>query len=205
MKANSDEKKRLIKTCEQQTDIIEKLTEEYEEIKSQNAYLREIKRGHEVARKMSRDNRGELCDLKTKIKLLEQHICAVNSQKIEMKAETLYHKQEKMRIADILKAIRCTVKSALKGEEDPSDDLAFRASQRENLLSGLLNILNDLEDTGSRPSIETLPSIQDIYIQGDLGIIPKEISEICIVTLPKLQVRFNFFMINFLIIKQIIC
>lgn len=138
---------------------------------------------------MSRDNRSELCDLKTKIKLLEQHICAINCQKTEMKSETLYHKQEKMRIADILKAIRCTVKSALKGEEDPSDDPAFRASQRENLLSGLLNILNDLEENkGARPSIDTLPSIQDIYIQGDLGIIPKDSSETCIVILPKLQV-----------------
>lgn len=189
--ASIAEKKRLIKTGEQQLDIIKRLTAEYEDLRDQNAYLKEIKRGHEVARKMTKDNRGELMELKEKIRILEQHIHVIDCDRQQLKTDTVYHRHEYDRVSDIIKAVRFTVKSAIKGDID-EDDPAFRESQRKNLLTDLLNILNDLEKHGKKPSLETIPSIQDFYSQGDLGIIPKEDADTIIKNLPKLQIDSSF-------------
>lgn len=181
------EKKRLIKTGEQQLEIIEKLTSEYESLFDQNAYLKEIKRGHEVARKMTKDNRSELMDFKEKIRILEQHIHVIDCDRQQLKADTIYHRQEYERVSNIIKSVRLSVKSAIQGQTD-NDDQAFRESQRRNLLTDLLNILNGLEKHGKKPSLETIPSIQDFYSQGDLGIIPKEDADTIIQKIPKLKI-----------------
>ena len=189
--ANVAEKRRLIKTGEQQLEIIQKLTSEYEDLRDQNSYLKEIKRGHEVARKMSKDNRSELMDLKEKVRILEQHIHVIDCDRQQLKGETIYHRQEYDRVSKIIKSVRLTVKSAIKGDVD-QDDPAFRESQRKNLLTDLLNILNDLEKHGKKPSLETIPSIQDFYSQGDLGIIPKEDADMIIRNMPKLKIDSSF-------------
>lgn len=185
------EKKRLIKTGEQQLEIIKNLTTEYEDLRDQNAYLKEIKRGHEVARKMTRENRSELMDLKEKIRILEQHIHVIDCDRQQLKTDTVFHRQEYDRVSEIIKSVRYTVKSAIKGDTD-QDDPAFRESQRKNLLTDLLNILNGLEKHGKKPSLETIPSIQDFYSQGDLGIIPKEDADKIIQNIPKLKVNPTF-------------
>lgn len=185
------EKKRLIKTGEQQLDIIRKLTNEYEDLRDQNAYLKEIKRGHEVARKMTKDNRSELMDLKEKILILEQHFHVINCDRQQLKSDTIYHRQEFSRVSEIIKSVRLTVKSAIQGDAD-ADDPAFRESQRKNLLTDLLNILNNLEKAGRKQSLEAVPSILDFYSQGDLGIIPKEDVDTIIQNMPKLKVDASF-------------
>jgi hypothetical protein len=189
--ASVAEKKRLIKTGEQQLEIITKLTDEYESLRDQNAYLKEIKRGHEVARKMTRDNRSELMDMKEKIRILEQHIHVIDCDRQQLKSDTIYHRHEYDRVSCIIKSVRLTVKSAIRGDSD-QDDPAFRESQRKNLLTDLLNILNDLEKQGRKQSLETIPSIQDFYSQGDLGIIPKEDADTIIQNMPKLKIDSSF-------------
>lgn len=185
------EKKRLVKTGEQQLEIIKNLTTAYEDLRDQNAYLKEIKRGHEVARKMTKDNRGELMELKEKIRILEQHIHVIDCDRQQLKSDTIYHRQEYERVSTIIKSVRLTVKSAIKGDVD-QDDPAFRESQRKNLLTDLLNILNGLEKHGKKPSLDTIPSIQDFYSQGDLGIIPKEDADTIIQNMPKLKIDSSF-------------
>lgn len=185
--ASLNEKKRLIKTGEQQLEIIKALTAEYEDLRDQNAYLKEIKRGHEVARKMTRDNRGELMEIKDKIRILEQHIHVIDCDRQQLKNDTVYHRDEYERVSNIIKSVRLAVKSAIKGD-GAQDDPAFRESQRKNLLTDLLNILNDLEKHGKKPSLETIPSIQDFYSQGDLGIIPKEDADTIIQNIPKVKI-----------------
>lgn len=185
------EKKRLIKTCEQRLEVIRRLTTEYESLRDQNTYLKEIKRGHEVARKMTRDNRNELMELKEKIRVLEQHIHVIDCDRQQLKGDTIYHREEYERVSNIIKSVRLTVKSAIKGDID-QDDPAFRESQRKNLLTDLLNILNDLEKHGKKPSLETIPSIQDFYSQGDLGIVPKDDVDVIIQNLPKLKIESTF-------------
>lgn len=184
------EKKRLIKTAEQQLEIIKNLTNEYESLYDQNAYLKEIKRGHEVARKMTRDNRGELMELKDRIGNLEQHTHVIECDRQQLKNETIYHRQEYERVSNIIKSVRSTVKSAIRSDF-AQDDPAFRESQRKNLLTDLLNILNDLEKHGKKPSLETIPSVQDFYSQGDLGIIPKDVDAIT-QSMPKLKIDSSF-------------
>lgn len=185
------EKKRLFRTGEQQLEIIKNLTSEYESLRDQNSYLKEIKRGHEVARKMTKDNRGELMEFKEKIRILEQHIHVIECDRQQLKSHTVYHRQEYDRVSEIIKSVRLTVKSAIKGDID-QDDPAFRESQRKNLLTDLLNILNDLEKHGKKASLETIPSIQDFYSQGDLGIIPKEECDAIIQKVPKLKIDESF-------------
>lgn len=190
--ASIAEKKRLIKTGEQQLEIIRKLTSEYEDLRDQNAYLKEIKRGHEVARRMTRDNRGELTEIREKIRILEQHIHVIDCDRQQLKSDTMYHRQEYDRVSDIIKSVRVTVKSAIRGDIDDTDDLAFRESQRKNLLTDLLNILNDLEKHSKKPTLETVPSILDFYSQGDLGIIPKEDADTIIQKMPKVKIDASF-------------
>jgi hypothetical protein len=171
--ASVAEKKRLIKTCEQQLEVIRRMTTENENSRDLNAYLLDIKRSHEVARKMTRDKSMEMTMLKEKINSLEQHIRVIDSDRHQMKCDSMYHKNEHERIADILKTVRLTVKSALKSETSEHDP-AFHESRRSNLLADLLNILNNLEKRTAKPSLETIPSISNFYSQGDLGFMPKE-------------------------------
>lgn len=171
--ANVAEKKRLMKTCEQQLSIIKKLTTENENSRDLNNYLMEIRRSHEVARRMTKDNRDELSELKDKVASLEQHTHIIDHDRQQLKSETLYHQQEYERVADIIRDMRLTVKSALKGDKEFAHDPAFREAQRNTLLTDLLNILNNLEKHGEmrKPSIDTIRSI--FYEQGDLGFLPK--------------------------------
>lgn len=185
--ASIAEKKRLIKTGEQQLEIIMKLTNEYEDLRDQNSYLKEIKRGHEVARKMTKDNRNELMGMKETIRILEQNVHVIDCDRQQLKANTIYHRHEYDRVSDIIKSVRVTVKSAIKGDVE-GDDPAYRESQRQNLLTDLLNILNDLEKHGKKPSLETVPSIQDFYTTGDLGIIPKDEVDTIVQAMPKLKI-----------------
>lgn len=191
--ANVAEKKRLMKTCEQQLSIIKKMTTENENSRDLNNYLMEIRRTHEVARKMTRENRDELNELKDKVASYEQHIRVIDHDRQHLKGETMYHQQEYERVADIIRDMRLTVKSALKGDRDHEHDQAFREAQRNTLLTDLLNILNNLEQHGEmrKPSIDTIQSI--FYEQGDLGFLPKpEPPEFLPQELPKVIVDSRF-------------
>lgn len=173
--ANANEKKRLVKTCEQQVAIIENLTSEYEKQKDLTDYLMEIKRGHEVARKMTRDNRKELCDYKEKLRALELQIEDLNEDKQKLKLEAMYDNLEFERISNIIKSVRYTVKSAIQGETVETDDPTYKESTRKNLLTDLLNILNDLDKKSSAPRRASIGNFSDsiIYDQGDLGFLRK--------------------------------
>lgn len=172
--ANLAEKKRLMKTCEQQLNIIKKLTTENENSRDLTAYLIEIRRSHEVARKMTKDNRSEMQKLKDEVAALENHIRVIDADRQNLKSETMYHREEYERISNIIRSMRLTVKSALKGDSEFDHDPAFREAQRNTLLGDLLNILNDLDNQGPekrKPSIDTIRSI--FYDHGDLGFLPK--------------------------------
>lgn len=181
------EKKRLIKTAEQQLEIIKTLTTEYENQKDLSEYLKDIRRAHEAARKMTRDHRDELQECKDKIKILENEIKQMNSNREQLKCETKSYREEIERVTKIIKQVRSTVKMAICGQKDQTD-LVLQESQRRNLLTDLLNILNDLEKKGKRNSLENTCSVTDFYAQGDLGIIPKDEIEEIIENIPKLKI-----------------
>lgn len=182
------EKKRLIKTCEQQLKVIKKLTHEYENQKDLSDYLIEIKRSHEVARKMTRDNRNEMSDYREKNRLLEQKIHQIDCDREQLKVEALFHRGEAERVANIIKQVRSTVKSAVCGEM-MQDDPSYQESQRRNLLTDLLNILNDLDKQKRKPSMEVASSCTDFYTHGDLGIIPKDEVDEIVEKMPKMKIK----------------
>lgn len=182
------EKKRLIKTAEQQLTVINKLTHEYENQKDLSDYLIEIKRSHEVARKMTRDNRNEMSDYREKNRLLEQKIHQIDCDREQLKVEALFHRGEAERVANIIKQVRSTVKSAVCGEKF-QDDPSYQELQRRNLLTDLLNILNDLDKQKRKPSMEAVSSVTDFYMQGDLGIIPKDEVDEIVEKMPKMKIK----------------
>lgn len=62
----------------------------------------------------------------------------------------------------------------MRGEKQPDDDPEYRAAQRKNLLSELMNIVLTVENKFSPiESMDTIPSIANVYAKGDLGITPR--------------------------------
>jgi hypothetical protein len=59
---------------------------------------------------------------------------------------------------------------AIKGEKDFEHDPAFHEARRNNLLTDLLNILNNAD---IRHETRRTSSVQNFYGQGDLGFLPK--------------------------------
>ena len=168
--ASVTEKKRLIKTCDEQMGLINKLSVEFENSRDLNNYLLEIKRSHEVARRMTRDSRNEMQDLKDKIDMLEHQISSVETERDNYKHESVFNKKEFQRISEIIEMLRITVKLAIKGEKDFEHDPAFHEARRNNLLTDLLNILNNAD---IRHETRRTSSVQNFYGQGDLGFLPK--------------------------------
>ncbi|KAG5671991.1 hypothetical protein PVAND_002155 [Polypedilum vanderplanki] len=167
--ANVLEKKRLIKTCEQQLEIIKKLTKESEDAKNLNNYLLEIKRSHEVARRMTRDNKGELNDVCQKVQALEQQIHTLEFDRQQLKRDAQFYQAEYSKSLKVIDTIRLTVKSAIRSEKEDKTkhDPAFYEAKRSNLLVDLMNILDtkDYHDGSSSSS--------SFYSHGDLGLLLK--------------------------------
>lgn len=168
--ASVAEKKRLIKTCDQQLEVIEKLTKENENSRDLNNYLLDIKRSHEVARRMTRDSRNEMHDLKDKIVELEHQIGRIENDRDNFKDKAMFNQKEFERVSEIIEFLRLTVKSAIKGEKEFKHDPTFHEARRNNLLTDLLNILNNTE---TRTDLRRTSSVLSFYAQGDLGFLPK--------------------------------
>ncbi|XP_070494769.1 LOW QUALITY PROTEIN: cilia- and flagella-associated protein 157-like [Chironomus tepperi] len=167
--ASVTEKKRLIKTCDQQMSLINKLSEEFENSRLEQLFV-EIKRSHEVARRMTKDTRNEMLDHRDKINMLEQQINNIETERDNFKQESVFNKKEFERISEIIEMLRITVKLAIKGEKDFKHDPAFHEARRNNLLTDLLNILNNAD---IRHETRRTSSVQNFYGQGDLGFLPK--------------------------------
>ncbi|CRK94409.1 CLUMA_CG007916, isoform A [Clunio marinus] len=171
--ANILEKKCLTKNLERQLCTIKKLTSECENLTEQNNCLKEIKRTYEVARKMTKDSRSELIDMHNKIRILEDHVAEIDNDRLQLKADANYYRHEYNRVTDIIKSVRSSVLLALEGNYEQSDP-NLKVSLRRNLLTDLLNVLNNIERHRKKVS-QSGPSgkAEDFYSQGDLGMIPK--------------------------------
>lgn len=178
--ANVIEKKRLMKTCEQQLEIIKKLTQESENSRDLNNYLIDIKRSHEVARRMTRDNKNELMELNEKIHELKDINHTMDFDRQVLKKDLKFYRNEYEGASNIIETIRLTVKSAINGEKEDryKHDPAFYEARRSNLLADLLNILNNID---SKEPIES-GNNSSFYSHGDLGLLPKTETEESVLT-----------------------
>lgn len=172
------EKARLVRTCQGQIRIIEELTDAYESLRDRSMQLKNIHKLYEATMKKLKDTERNFEHLQHKIKLLEQHVHAINTQRMALCSDIMLKHKQIDHIFSVLQKVRCNIQSAIRGEEQTPEDEAefeFRQAQRKTLLDDLLNILTELEMLPiEKPSLESLQSSSYVYLQGDLGMMPKE-------------------------------
>ncbi|XP_058059848.1 cilia- and flagella-associated protein 157 [Anopheles bellator] len=175
--ANIDvaERQRLMQTCQERLETIEKLTDQFEALVQKNAELNAYQLRAGELESENKATRKEYTHLRQKVRVLEQYIHYINSDRQTLRSESEHHRKEFERIADVLKTVRYTVRSAFKGDEEDSD-LPYQEIKRKRLIADLLNTLNELEmQPQADQSVETIvASLTELYDQGDLGVIPRE-------------------------------
>lgn len=171
------EKARLVRTCQGHIRIIEELTDAYEKLRDRSLELKNVHKSFEVAKSKLKESEEGYQVLQQRTKQLEQHVHAINCQRMALCADIMMKHQQMDHIFNVLKNVKFTIKSAIKAEEAQKDieDIEFRMAQRKTLLDDLLNILTELDTIPlQKISTDTLPSASYVYLQGDLGILPKE-------------------------------
>lgn len=171
------ENSRLVRTAQGHLKIIEQLTDAYESLELKHAMLSNVHKQFETATVRLKDADVNLRRSMHKLHLMEQHVHAINTQRSALTADIVLKHQQMDHVQDVLNKVKNTIMSALKAVDADSDsaDVEFSMAQRETLLGDLLNILNELENMPTeRPSMETIEASGYVYLQGDLGILPKE-------------------------------
>uniref|UniRef100_A0A182RGW2 CUB domain-containing protein n=1 Tax=Anopheles funestus TaxID=62324 RepID=A0A182RGW2_ANOFN len=169
------EKQRLMQTCQERLETIKQLTDQFETVLQKNGELNAFRLRAVELENENKTTRKDYNQLRQKVRVLEQYIHYINTDRQGLRSESDHHRKEFERISDILKTVRYTVRSAFKGEEEDSD-LPYQEIKRKRLIADLLNTLNELEmQSKADQSVETIvASLTDVYDQGDLGVIPRE-------------------------------
>ncbi|XP_055539213.1 cilia- and flagella-associated protein 157 [Wyeomyia smithii] len=174
------EKQRLMQTCQERLDLIKQLADQYEQQMNTNAQLHAYKERANEFETETQSTKKEYNHLRQKVRLLEQYVHYINTDRQSLRNESIHHRQEFERISEILKTVRFTVRSAFK-EDEEEDDLPYQEIKRKRLIADLLNTLTDLElkPRVDNISVTTLPpdGEEEGYEQGDLGVIPRETLE----------------------------
>ncbi|XP_053696097.1 cilia- and flagella-associated protein 157 [Sabethes cyaneus] len=172
------EKQRLMQTCQERLDLVTQLADQYEQQLQTNAQLNAYKERANEFETETQSTKKEYNHLRQKVRLLEQYVHYINTDRQALRNESIHNRHEFERISEILKTVRFTVRSAFK-EDEQEDDLPYQEIKRKRLIADLLNALTDLE---LKPrvdvSVTTLPPDgEEGYEQGDLGVIPRETLE----------------------------
>ncbi|XP_062565650.1 cilia- and flagella-associated protein 157 [Armigeres subalbatus] len=168
------EKQRLMQTCQERLDLIKQLADQYEQQLHKNAQLHAYKEKADEFETETQSTKKEYNHLRQKVRILEQYIHFINTDRQSLRNESDHNRKEFDRISEILKTVRFTVRSAFK-EDELEDDLPYQEIKRKRLIADLLNTLTELE---LKPlvtvSVVTIPEGAEGYEQGDLGVIPRE-------------------------------
>ncbi|CRL02465.1 CLUMA_CG015461, isoform A [Clunio marinus] len=158
-----EEIKQLILTGQQQVATIENLYQQHKNLKKENT---KEKANDEInkAQEKSIESQKKSHELQQKIKKLEEQIYVIkNDLQLENYDEKCI-REDVERAFKIGKSLKLSVESALKCYR-VKDDPDFREYQQKNIFFELLAIANELEECRERPSIETIPSISDLYAE----------------------------------------
>lgn len=170
-----DENLMLVKTSDNQLEIIKQLTNEYEKLRHNNAHFIQADSIKQAAERREHTAVKELNDYKHKVHLLEQHVHAIRTECLNHHTIVKQQASEMERLTDILQKLKFTVKSAARSENDAeSNELRYREVQRKHLLSELMKILITVDDAPKIvSSFETVSTIAELYQLGDIGITPQ--------------------------------
>ncbi|XP_039442827.1 cilia- and flagella-associated protein 157 [Culex pipiens pallens] len=168
------EKQRLMQTCQERLDLVKQLADQYDQQLQKNAQLNAFKDKADEYESETQTTKKEYNHLRQKVRILEQYIHYINTDRQALRNESDHHQKEFSRISEILKTVRFTVLSAFK-EDEEADDLPYQEIKRKRIIADLLTALTNL-DLQPRVdiSVATLPALEEGYEQGDLGVIPRE-------------------------------
>lgn len=171
------EKHRLMQTCQERLDLIKQLADQYQQQMHTNAQLHAYKEKADEFATETQSTKKEYNHLRQKVRILEQYIHFINTDRQSLRNESDHNRKEFERISEILKTVRFTVRSAFK-EDEQEDDLPYQEIKRKRLIADLLNALTGLElQPLVTVSVATIPGGAEGYEQGDLGVIPRETLE----------------------------
>lgn len=142
-----DEKKRLIKTGQQQYKIIKNLTEEIENMKIMN-----IKNEKENERLIYKKYQEKLTENHKKIQILEKNVHQLSIDLENCKSYAISYQDETQRLSQIMKKLGFHIESVIRGET-VQDDPPFREHQRKNLLKNLLALIDESKNQPELPQI----------------------------------------------------
>lgn len=170
------EKKKALAKVRVQVKIIERLTEEHQNLQQQLAKYSNIeKEKNDLSSKLQMFNQDMSC-LEHKIRVLEQNVHALRCKDTAAKTDLINLQDENNRLNIILNKAVAAIRDVLEVKVAATDP-TLQVSKRESLLSQLFIILSESKQkTLRRASIESVDSISATYKRGDLGFVPKSIS-----------------------------
>ncbi|XP_050336623.1 cilia- and flagella-associated protein 157 [Bactrocera neohumeralis] len=182
-------KKQLIRNSQNKIKIIEKLTDNYEKLKSKYVEVAKYRKLYETAVKRDICERFNFKDMSKKMRHLEQRIEELKMEKSRFIAMHQQHETEIQRLRDIIIQIKSTVRSAIDAIDKPCDKHAARESmsqealrqlRRHDLLTELMDIVSSHSDklppTPSALSISR--STSSVYRPGKMGFMPRSASSL---------------------------
>jgi hypothetical protein len=170
--ADNEEKSHLVMTCKDQIGVVQKLVDKCESYKRNNAQLIFRLNANNIAQERLMKLREDNKSVNYKLGLMQQYCHYLDSQRHALDGELNQLKSHHNRLLRTIKTLKLTIKSAMRTVK-PDEDVAFRESQRKNLLINLLKIITDIDSKMQTASIESMKSITDLYRLGDLGISPQ--------------------------------
>lgn len=165
------ETKMALLQTKDQSEIMEKLDQEYQKVQSNLKRWEEIESSYAKLKTHSEALETQVKELTAKSLILEQNLHCVRCERADLHSQYHFCKTEMERLTQIILSAEKAIKTVLRLEET-DEDKAAAAISRQNLLHHLLNLMSVRHEKRTRDSVETIESITTTYIKGDLGFIP---------------------------------
>lgn len=166
------EKKKALGKVKVQLKVIERLTDDHkfmtDQVKRYKRFEQEVYQTRNEMKEISNNNK----QLEYKVKILEQNLHQVRSNRASLQTDMIYLKDENERLTEILvEGVQCIKDTMCVGS---GSDISVTSAKRDSLLATLFTLLSTAKDDKiRRPSLETIDSVEKTYARGDLGFVPK--------------------------------
>ncbi|GAB0092723.1 Cilia- and flagella-associated protein 157 [Sergentomyia squamirostris] len=168
------EKSRLIRSNQEQIEIIDRMATQFENLQRSSDVLRTKAMAHDraVTREMKMER--EISEAHEKIAELKTNVHVINENREELRVASVRFKTESEHILSILKALQSTVRKAILADThhhyEQVGEVIVQQKQR-NILHEIMNILTGLNAIPITDASEAVSMVETIYHHGDLGIV----------------------------------
>ncbi|XP_059609808.1 cilia- and flagella-associated protein 157 [Phlebotomus argentipes] len=156
-RVNAVEKARLVRSTQEQIEVIDRMAGQYENLQRSHEVLMGKARTHDKAVGREKAIERELSEAHRRIEHLEHTLQIINSNREDLRAASVRFKTESQHVMSVLKALQSSVRKALLD------------GQQRNILHEIMNILTGLNAISITDSAEAVSMVNSIYNHGDLG------------------------------------